>query len=299
MSIWTDLLGAEVKFYQAGPWRTRAIEAGSGPPLILIHGGGGHAEAYAKNVIPLSKYFHVYSIDALGHGLTAKPMDLDANAKAVSDHIVAFMDAAGIDKAYVGGESMSGWMLGWTAYLHPDRVIKYVSICGAGLYPPEGKTAQEDEEAQDQGRRTRAALENPTAEGLRPRLEWLFHDTSMVTDELCETRAAIWGSPEYQAYSKRPRQGNFGRTESLWPILPEIGKRTPVLFLWTEENPGTHLSTAIRAHQITPNSQIAVIKHCGHWPQWEKASEFNEIMESWLMRGEIPARNVLEKQPAS
>ena len=41
MSIWTDLLGAEVKYYQAGEWKTRCIEAGEGTPLLLIHGGGG------------------------------------------------------------------------------------------------------------------------------------------------------------------------------------------------------------------------------------------------------------------
>ena len=62
MSIWTDFMGAEVKHYMAGPWKTRAIEAGSGPALVLIHGGGGHAECYAKNVIPLSEHFHDYAI---------------------------------------------------------------------------------------------------------------------------------------------------------------------------------------------------------------------------------------------
>jgi hypothetical protein len=46
MTIWTDLLGTEVR-YRGKAYRTRTIEAGSGEPLILLHGIGGHAEAYS------------------------------------------------------------------------------------------------------------------------------------------------------------------------------------------------------------------------------------------------------------
>lgn len=243
MSLWTDLLGTEVKFYMAGDWKTRCIEAGSGTPLILIHGGGGHAEAYAKNIVPLAEHFHVYAIDALAHGLTTAPMDIEVTTELQAEHVRLFMDAAGIDRAHVAGESMGGAILGWLTYKYPDRVLKYISICGAGLLPPEGKSEQEAAELADQAAKTRQALENPTAAGLRPRLEWLFYDKSQVTDELCETRAAIWGAPAYQAYQAKPKQ----RTgiSSLWGALPELGKQTPTLFLWTEDNPGTHLSTAL------------------------------------------------------
>ncbi len=281
MSIWTDLLGAEVKYYQAGPWRTRAVEAGSGTPLILVHGGGGHAETYAKNVIPLAKKYHVYAIDALAHGLTDAPMDIDVTTQTQAEHVKLFMDAAGIDKAYVAGESMGGAILGWLTQKYPERVLKYVSICGAGLIPPEGKSKQEAAELADQVEKTRTALDNPTAAGLRPRMEWLFHDPSQVTDELCETRAAIWGAPAYQSYQRKPR-GAGGGIQSLWPVLPEMGKRTPILFLWTENNPGTHLSTAERAQQITPNSKIEVMRDCGHWPQWEDVDRFNKILVDFL-----------------
>ena len=56
-SFWAGLLGAEVKYYDAKGMRTRAIEAGSGEPLIFLHGSGGHAEAYCRNVVPLSDEF--------------------------------------------------------------------------------------------------------------------------------------------------------------------------------------------------------------------------------------------------
>ena len=54
-NIWNHLQGVEFKqsYYDAGGVRTRAIEAGDGPPLILLHGTGGHAEAYVKISRPM------------------------------------------------------------------------------------------------------------------------------------------------------------------------------------------------------------------------------------------------------
>ena len=52
-TIWVDLLGAQVH-YVGKKYRTRVIEAGSGEPLLMLHGIGGHAEAYSRNLKPLS-----------------------------------------------------------------------------------------------------------------------------------------------------------------------------------------------------------------------------------------------------
>ena len=70
-SIWVDLMGAEVRYYQ-GRYKTRVIEAGSGEPLVLIHGVGGHAEAYSRNIMRLSQQYRVMAIDLLWHGYSQR-----------------------------------------------------------------------------------------------------------------------------------------------------------------------------------------------------------------------------------
>ena len=52
MSIWTDFQDLEFKnyFLDANGIKTRVLEAGVGEPLILLHGTGGHIEAYARNI---------------------------------------------------------------------------------------------------------------------------------------------------------------------------------------------------------------------------------------------------------
>ena len=106
-SIWNYLQGVDFKqtFYNAGGVNTRAIEAGDGPPLILLHGTGGHAEAYLKNIEAHAKYFHVYAIDMVGHGYTDAP-DISYDMQCYVDFMKDFLDVIGADKAHISGESL-------------------------------------------------------------------------------------------------------------------------------------------------------------------------------------------------
>src|SRR5688500_12429850 len=60
-TIWVDLLGAQVRYY-GDELRTRVIEAGEGEALVLIHGVGGHAEAYSRNVVRLGQHHRAMAI---------------------------------------------------------------------------------------------------------------------------------------------------------------------------------------------------------------------------------------------
>lgn len=73
-SVHCDLIGTETRVYQTPNYRTRAIEVANGRmPLILMHGGGGHAEAYSRNLIPLSEFSQPMAIDFIWHGLSSRP----------------------------------------------------------------------------------------------------------------------------------------------------------------------------------------------------------------------------------
>ena len=73
-TIWLEFLGRGVSetFYDVKGIRTRVLEAGppSAHPLVMLHGTGGHAETYHRNIGPLSEHFRVYAIDMIGHGYT-------------------------------------------------------------------------------------------------------------------------------------------------------------------------------------------------------------------------------------
>src|SRR5439155_17195300 len=102
-----ELLGTATRFIQGRQYVTRAIEAGSGDPLILIHGVGNSAECFARNVRRLGQHFHVYAVDALYHGYSSKePYDADHRVQRQAEAVIDFMDAEGLAWAHVEGESM-------------------------------------------------------------------------------------------------------------------------------------------------------------------------------------------------
>ena len=99
MTIWHDLLGLEfeVKHVDAKGIKTRALIAGEGEDVIMMHGTSGHMEAFTRNIRShVEAGFKCHSIDALGHGFTDKP-DYNFEIQRYVDHVINYMDAMGIE----------------------------------------------------------------------------------------------------------------------------------------------------------------------------------------------------------
>ncbi|ASR39186.1 hypothetical protein BAY61_11500 [Prauserella marina] len=283
-SVWTDLRGVEFRqrWVDAGGISTRVLEAGSPelPALVFIHGTGGHAEAYTRNLGPHSRHFHTYSIDMVGHGFSGKP-DSSYDFKDYVEHLVAFMDAEGLETISVSGESMGAGIAAWFALLHPERVDRIVLNTGAALRLP-------DEVIKNMAALTMAAVENATEDSVRSRLEWLMHDTGDVTDDLVATRLAIYRDPEYVArmtnilkrHTDPDGQDRNCLVERDWKKIS-----APVLVLWTDHDPTAPPEVGKQVASWLPNGRYAQIDGAGHWPQFEKADEFNDIHLGFLLEG--------------
>jgi alpha-beta hydrolase superfamily lysophospholipase len=111
--MWMELLGCEYRlgFANAGGLRTRYLEAGFGhrEALIFLHGSGGYLEAYLRNIAAHAAHYRVFAIDMIGHGYTDKP-DHPYEPAHYVQHLTAFMDAMGLERAHLSGESLGGWV---------------------------------------------------------------------------------------------------------------------------------------------------------------------------------------------
>jgi 2-hydroxy-6-oxonona-2,4-dienedioate hydrolase len=282
-SLWLGLLGAETKFYDAAGIRTRAIEAGTGEALVLLHGIGGHAEAFARNVVPLGKHFRTIAIDYLGHGLTGS-IDGPLTKEAYAKHLVDFLDAAGIKRAHLLGESLGGYISVQTAQLYPERVGKVIYCVGARLDVPVDETAAK-RTAQGRAellRLTKQFNASPSRENVRERLKWLFHNPDRdITEELVDLRWELYRRTETGGV--RGHAGGSAQDDSLTPErLRQI--KTRMLVLWTDHNPSAAVAEAQEAVKYLPNAELKIMKDSGHWPQWEHPEEFNEIVREYLTR---------------
>jgi len=283
--MWTDLRGVEFaqRWVDAGGVRTRVLESGrpGQPVLIFIHGTGGHAEAYVRNLGPHAEHFHTYSIDMVGHGFTDKP-DQSYDFKDYAEHLVAFMDAEGIESASLSGESMGAGIAAWTARLFPDRVAKVVLNTGAALRLPDDVIARMAE-------LTMKAVSAPTRDSVRKRLEWLVADPSDVNEDLVDTRLAIYSDPHYAE-----RMHNILAARHTDPLgqdrncLVEDDWRAFIhetLVLWTDHDPTAPPEVGRQVADWIPNGDFVQIDGAGHWPQFERAEEFNHHHLQFLLRG--------------
>src|ERR1700693_4297208 len=130
-SIWLDFLGTGISetFHTVAGVRTRVLEAGSGPALLMLHGTGGHAETYQRNIGPLSRHFRVVVPDMLGHVVTGRPQ-LDYTLDDFSAHLFRLLDVLGIERAHISGESLGGCIAAWMTIARPERVVRLVINTG-------------------------------------------------------------------------------------------------------------------------------------------------------------------------
>jgi 2-hydroxy-6-oxonona-2,4-dienedioate hydrolase len=286
MNIWPSLVDTDLslRFIDAGGVRTRVLEAGDGPPLVLMHGTGGHLEAFMRNIATLSQDFRVVAFDFVGHGYSDGP-DEPYTIQTYSDHLHAVLETLGIKRAHLSGESLGGWVAAWFAVQHPERVDRLMLVCP-------GNVTMKLDVMERLKVSTRKAVAEASHEAVRARLEWLFapDNRHLVTDELVDVRYGIYTRPNALA-----------TIENVLVLQdPEVRQRytwtndwcsqivAPTLIFWTEHDPTGPPSEGELLREWIPGSELLVLPEAGHWPQWERPPEFDRIHREFLLTRKTP-----------
>lgn len=262
-----------------GGIRTNYIHAGSGDPLILIHGSGPGVTAYAnwRGVIPdFARHFACFAPDTLGFGYTDFPSDIDGFAMARwIAHLVGFMDELGIAKAHFIGNSYGGALTLALAIRHPERVGRIVLMGAAGLQMPvsDGLAAVWGYE--------------PSLAAMRDLMHIFAHDPALVKEEIVRSRYEASIRPGAQeAYSclfPAPRQRWLDALASAEDDLRALTH--PTLIIHGREDVIVPVERSVRFNQLIPDSELHIFGHCGHWTQIEKRERFVELVIPFLQRG--------------
>ncbi|MET8419810.1 alpha/beta fold hydrolase [Streptomyces sp. NPDC005134] len=280
-SIWSDLQGVafEQGYLDIRGVRTRYLRAGdpAQPTLVLLHGSGGHAEAYVRNIEAHAQHFSTWSIDMLGHGYTDKPGHPLEVAHYV-DHLVAFLEAIGVERASLSGESLGGWVAARAAVDHPHRVERLVLNTAGG--------SQADPEVMARIKRlSMAAAEDPSWETVQARVKWLMADKSKGYDDIVASRQRVYRQPDFA-----PAMSDIMALQD-----PEIRARNilgeaqygaitaPTLVLWTSDDPTADVAEGRRIASMIPGARFEVMEGCGHWPQYEDPEAFDRIHLDFLL----------------
>jgi 2-hydroxy-6-oxonona-2,4-dienedioate hydrolase len=284
VSIWAELADVdhELRHVDVAGVRTRVLQAGSGPDLVLLHGTGGHLEAYARDIGGLARDFRVTAYDMVGHGWSDLP-DTPYTTDVLADHLVGTLDALGIERAHLSGESLGGWVVAWATAFHPDRVDRIV------LNTP-GNIANKPEVMARMRDSTRAAVRDPSEPTVRRRVEFLFHHKEMVTEELVNLRRQVYTRTGFDRAVENilVLQDPAVRRGYAWDPA-WVGKITaPTLLLWTDHDPTGGLDEAQLLLEWLPDARLHVISDAGHWPQWEKRDEYLQVHRDFLLGVQDP-----------
>jgi pimeloyl-ACP methyl ester carboxylesterase len=261
----------------AGGIQTSYLEAGAGEPIVMLHGSGPGVSALANwqhNIPTLAQRFRVLAPDIVGFGATERPEDIIYSLRTWTDHVWAFLDAHGITKTAIVGNSLGGRIALQMATDQPDRITKMVlmGVPGAGMTFTEGLAALRAYE--------------PSHDAMRELLRNYFAvDPAMITDDLVEIRyeASIAGGA-YEAYramffDPRHAGSELGITENEVRAIA-----TPTLLVHGREDKVVPLQVSVTMLGLLPNADLHVFSACGHWTQIERADEFSALVADYLAR---------------
>lgn len=109
--------------------------AGSGPPLVLIHGLASSRRCWDLVVDDLARDFTVYAVDLPGHGESDPiPGQAQTPATEMARAVGAFLDERDIERAHLVGNSLGGWTALEAAA--DGRALSVTALCPAGLWEP-------------------------------------------------------------------------------------------------------------------------------------------------------------------
>ena len=164
---------------RTGAFMTNYHDVGSGAPVVLLHGSGPGVTAWAnwnRLFAPLSEGFHVIAPDMAGFGFTERVPGAVYNMNGWVRQTVDLMDAIGIEKASVVGNSFGGALALSLAIRHPGRVDKLVLMGSMGVSFP--ITYGLDQ----------VWGYKPSEASMEELLELFTYDHSFATKELVKTR---------------------------------------------------------------------------------------------------------------
>jgi pimeloyl-ACP methyl ester carboxylesterase len=254
-TAWLSWLGCGLQenYYDVAGVRTRVLEAGDGPAVVLLHGTGGHAETYQRNIPSLAEDFRVIVPDMIGHGFTGRP-DVPYSLDDFADHIFGLLDVLGLPAASVSGESLGGCVAAWMALRAPERVGRLLLNTGILDRPDAAGLVQ----LADLEQRTQQLRTDLSLDVVRRRLEWLVLDPARMTEEMVRIRYRVYSQPgmvdsvvRIMSAVLAMNRGTYNGVDYLDRArLAEIAVPTQVL--WTDHNPGKPLSVIRPAIDLIP-----------------------------------------------
>ncbi len=271
-----------------GRSRISTLTMGEGPDLLLLHGLGATKASFFEAAAALSRSHRVHALDLPGFGSSSKPAFAAYDAGYFADAVLGVMDAMGIERAHIVGNSLGGRVAIEVGLRSPDRVGALGLLCPAVAFVRRGYHPIVRLLRPELG-----VLPHRFARGTVASQFWsLFADRDQVdpsvADVVVEEFQRIYGSAGARlaflsaarnVYLERP----FGR-DGFYPRL--AGLEPPALFVWGSHDKLIPAAFSRQVAEWLPGAEQIVLEDCGHVPQVERSAQTNGLLQRFFARAD-------------
>jgi len=252
-------------------------------PIVLLHGTSSSLHTWQGWVDALKATRRVIRFDLPGFGLTGPSKDNDYRMAAFVKAVIGVMDALGVQRAVLGGNSLGGGIAWHVAVAHPERVERLVLVDAVG-YPFVSESVPIG------FRLARLPVLRVLMQRILPRsvveqsVRNVFGDPSKVTPELIQ-----------RYYDITRREGNraavvarFKQEHADADTAAIRTIRQPTLIVWGGNDHLIPPSNAVRFGRDIPGSKVVMFPDLGHVPHEEDPAATYRALHAFLV---VPGRN--------
>jgi pimeloyl-ACP methyl ester carboxylesterase len=269
-----------LRYYDCGPGSDEH------PVLLFLHGSGPGVTGWRnfRGVVPaFAERFRCLILEFPGFGVSD---DFGGHPIFTAQAAVTpFLDALGVDRVDIVGNSMGGAVGVNFAINNPGRIGKLVTIGGIGTNifsagPSEGIRLLQE------------FTEDPTRQRLTEWLNSMVYDQGLVTEELIEQRWQLATDPVTLASARRMYgKAAFARMMAMtkaadvpmpWALMHRV--QAPTLLTWGRDDRVSPLDMALIPMRTIPNAELHVFPNCGHWAMVEAKAAFESTVLGFLTR---------------
>jgi pimeloyl-ACP methyl ester carboxylesterase len=278
---------------RAGKARISTLTAGDEiETVILIHGLGSNKTSFFETVSALTPAYTVHAIDLPGFGSSSKPLRAPYDSAWFARAVTRFMDAEGIDRAHLVGNSLGGRVAIEVGLRSPERVRSLSLLCPSMAW-----------------RRRRHFV--PLVRLLRPELAAIPHTfgdafvrqqfwsmfsrperihppaADVAVEQFLRTYRSVNSRVAFHASARHIYLEEPIGPKGFWTRLREL--EPPALFVWGDEDPLVPLAFSRYVSDALPSAQQVVLDQCGHVPQVEHPVDANTLVRDFIRHAQAPA----------
>jgi pimeloyl-ACP methyl ester carboxylesterase len=274
----------QVRFIDVGGIRTRCLIGGrpGSYPLLLLHGYGGTADVWIRNIDALGDEFYVVAVDMISSGFT-DPVDTGGRPPqpATVAHLRQLADKLEFRQFCPMGTSYGG-LIGALLYFDmPDRVNKLVMQGSGSAFNEDTALAATLANVK---KNFGPLMDGPTLDAVRASVAKQVFDPKSIPEEMVHMMATAYAQPWMRKAWEAGIDGLLD-IEACRPyrVLHRLEKLdVDTLVVWGREDPGAVYASAVAGVKRMPRARLVTFDECGHKPMYEHTERFNREIRAFL-----------------